>query len=66
MYHGFQELFPNMLRNFRDYSLDLLGSNSCLPNNTILLDIIDMFDPNPMLVNIIKLKPYKFIEDIIL
>jgi hypothetical protein len=35
----------------------------CLPNNTILLVTIDKFDPNPVLVNINKLKSYKFIED---
>jgi hypothetical protein len=34
-----------------------------LPNNTILFVTIDKFDPNPILVNINKLKPYKFIED---
>jgi hypothetical protein len=32
----------------------------------ILFFTIDKFDPNPMLVNINKLKPYKFIEDKIL
>ncbi len=34
-----------------------------MPNNIVLLDTIDKFDPNPMLVNINKLKPYRFIED---
>jgi hypothetical protein len=37
-----------------------------LPNNIFLLVTIDKFDPNPILVNINKLKPYKFIEDITL
>jgi len=32
-------------------------------NNNVLVVTIDKFDPNPMLVNINKLKPYKFIED---
>ncbi len=31
--------------------------------NIVLLINIDKFDPNPMLVNIKKLKPYMFIED---
>jgi len=31
-------------------------------NNTILLMIFINFEPNPLLVNINKLKPYKFIE----
>jgi len=35
----------------------------CLPNNIILFVTIDKFDPNPVLININKLKPYKFIED---
>jgi hypothetical protein len=34
-----------------------------LPNNIILLMIIDKFDPNPLLVVMNKLKPYRFIED---
>ncbi len=38
----------------------------CFPNNTILLVTIDKFDPNPMVVNMNKLKPYKFVEDITL
>jgi hypothetical protein len=38
----------------------------CLPNNIVLLVTIDKFDPNPILVNINKLKPYMFIEDITL
>jgi len=36
------------------------------PNNTILFVTIDKFDPNPMLVNMNKLRPYMFIEDRIL
>jgi len=35
----------------------------CLFNNTILFITIDKFDPNPVLVNINKLKPYMFIEN---
>jgi hypothetical protein len=33
-----------------------------LPNNIILFVPIDKFDPNLVLVNINKLKPYMFIE----
>jgi hypothetical protein len=32
----------------------------CLPNNTSLLVVVDKFDPNPILVNINKLKAYHF------
>jgi len=63
MYHGFQELFPNMFQNFRDNGLDPIRSNSCLLNNIILLVATGKFDLNPVLLNINKLKPYKFIED---
>jgi hypothetical protein len=35
----------------------------CLPNNTILLLTIDKFDLSLILVNINKLKPYRFVED---
>jgi hypothetical protein len=63
MYYGFQGLFLIMLPNFRDDGLDPIGYNIVLPNNTILLVTIDKFDPNPLLVNINKSKPYKFIED---
>ncbi len=34
-----------------------------MPNNIVILIIIDKFDPNPIHVNINKLKPYRFIED---
>ncbi len=32
-----------------------------MPNNIIILVTIDKFDPNPILIYINKLKPYKFI-----
>jgi hypothetical protein len=32
----------------------------CLPNNITFLVIVNKFDPNPILVNINKLKPYRF------
>jgi hypothetical protein len=37
-----------------------------LPNNIIILVTINKFDPNLVLVNTNKLKPYRFIEDITL
>ncbi len=33
-----------------------------LPNKTMLLVTIEMFETNPMLVNVNKLKPYKYVE----
>jgi len=32
----------------------------CLPSNVTLLVTIDKFDPNPIFININKLKPYRF------
>jgi hypothetical protein len=34
----------------------------CLPNNIILLVNIDKFEPNPILVNINKLKSYRYLD----
>jgi hypothetical protein len=33
----------------------------CPPNNIVLLVNIDKFEPNPILVNINKLKPYQYL-----
>jgi hypothetical protein len=35
----------------------------CLPNNNVLLLTLDKFDPNPVLVNVNKLKPYQFMDE---
>jgi hypothetical protein len=35
----------------------------CLPNNIKFLVIMDKFDPNSILANINKLKPYQFMDD---
>jgi hypothetical protein len=64
MYYGFQRLFPNMLKIFRNDGLEHIESITIYPINIILLVTIDKFDPNPTLVNINKLKPYWFIKDI--
>ncbi len=34
----------------------------CLPNNTIILVCVNKFEPNPILVNVNKLKPYKYVD----
>ena len=34
-----------------------------LPNNTVLLVIVDKFDPDPVIVNINKLKIYRCLEE---
>ncbi len=33
-----------------------------MPNNIVLLVTIEKFEANPMLVNVNKLKPYKYME----
>jgi hypothetical protein len=33
-----------------------------LPNNIVLLIYVNNFEPNPILVNINKLKPYKYVD----
>jgi hypothetical protein len=33
----------------------------CLSNNIVLLVNIDKFEPNPILMNISKLKPYRYL-----
>jgi hypothetical protein len=42
---------------FRSYKVHYV-----LPNNTTLLLKIEKFETNPVLVNVNKLKPYKYME----
>jgi hypothetical protein len=34
----------------------------CLPNNNVFLVFINNFEPNPILVSVNKLKPYKYVD----
>jgi hypothetical protein len=34
----------------------------CLPNNIIILIYVNKFEPNLVLVNVNKLKPYKYVD----
>jgi hypothetical protein len=34
----------------------------CLPNNIVFLVFINNFEPNPILVNVNKLKPYRYVD----
>jgi hypothetical protein len=36
-----------------------------LPNNNVLLVLINNFEPNPILVNVNKLKPYTYLDQIV-
>jgi hypothetical protein len=39
-----------------------IQSINFLPNNTIILVFINNFEPNPILINVNKLKPYKYVD----
>jgi hypothetical protein len=34
----------------------------CLPNNIVFLVFVNNFEPNPILVNVNKLKPYRYVD----
>jgi hypothetical protein len=34
----------------------------CLPNNIVFLVFINNFEPNPILVNVNKLRPYTYVD----
>jgi len=34
----------------------------CLPNNIIILVFVNKFEPNPVLINVNKLKPYTYVD----
>jgi hypothetical protein len=34
----------------------------CLPNNIVILVFVNNFEPNPILVNVNKLKPYTYVD----
>ncbi len=37
----------------------------CLPNNIVLIIYVNNFEPNPILVNVNKLKPYTYVDQIV-
>lgn len=59
VFEGGHNTFPKFQRQW----FGLYRIQYCFFNNTMLLMTIDKFDPNPILVNINKLKPYRFVED---
>lgn len=60
--YGFQGLFQHMHLNFKEWWFGTYRIQYYLPNNTVSLVTIDNFDPNPVLVNMNKLKPYRFLD----
>jgi hypothetical protein len=56
---GYQSTYPK----FQKWWFGPYRIQYCLPNNIVLLVTINKFDLNPILVNINKLKPYRFTKD---
>jgi hypothetical protein len=50
-------------REFKQWWFNLHHAQYCLLNNMVLLVNIDHFEPNPMLVNANKVKPYYLFDD---
>ena len=49
--------------NCETSGLDPTEFNTLLPNDIVLLVIVDKFDPDPVIVNINKLKNYRCAEE---
>ncbi len=60
LFYGFQKGVSHIWGSSPKNGLDCIGYNVLL-NNIVLLVTLINFEPNPMLVNINKLKPYQFI-----
>jgi hypothetical protein len=41
------------------------GVQYCLPNNIVFLVHVNTFEPNPILVNVNKFKPYTYVDQIV-
>jgi len=37
----------------------------CFPNNIVLIVFVNNFEPNPVLVDVNKLKPYTYLDQIV-
>ncbi len=61
MFFGFQREKTH-LGKFKKRWFGPFRVQYCLPNNTVLLVSINNFEPNPFLVNVNKLKPYKYVD----
>jgi hypothetical protein len=68
-YRGHSFLFPKSKKEhigkFKKRWFNPYKIQYCLSNNIILLVNIDKFEPNPILVNINKLKPYWYLDKIL-
>jgi hypothetical protein len=62
MFCGFQRANKSHLGKFTRKWFGLYKVQYVLPNNTILLVTIEKFETNPIVVNVNKLKPYKYME----
>jgi hypothetical protein len=62
MSYGFPKEKKHIWANSRKYSLVHLGYNIAYPIILFLLVYINTFEPNPILVNVNKLKPYTYVD----
>ncbi len=61
MFCGFQRAISHTQGSLLENGLDHI-KNNVLPNNIVLMMTIEKFETNLMLVNVNKLKPYKYME----
>ncbi len=62
MFYGFQSIISHTQGNLLGNGLDCTKYNMCVPNNIVLLVTIEEFETNLVLVNVNKLKPYKYMD----
>ncbi len=62
MFCGFAKGYKSHLGKFTKKWFGSYKIHDVLPNNTVLLVTIEKFETNLVLVNMNKLKPYKYME----
>jgi hypothetical protein len=62
MSYGFPKEKKHVWANSRKIWFGPLRVQCCLPNNIILLVSVHNFEPDPILVNVNKLKPYTYVD----
>jgi hypothetical protein len=61
MFYGFPKEKKTHLGKFKKISFGPFKVQYFLPNNIVLI-FINNFEPNPILVNVNKLKPYTYVD----
>ncbi len=62
MFYGFPREKKHIWANLRKRWFSQFKVQYCLPNNFIILVSITNFEPNSVLVNVNKLKPYTYVD----